>query len=99
MAIFFPCFREYLFLADHGLQELVLSDRFSAIESCVYRNFLTVQLAFILVAASSFAAADSYAAGSPALAKAGGVFAFLSGLFGILHGRKVGDLSFKTLYQ
>lgn len=44
--------------------------------------FFTVQLAFTLVAASYFAAADGHAAGSVALAKAGGVFAFLSGLLG-----------------
>jgi succinate-acetate transporter protein len=44
--------------------------------------FFTVQMAFILVAASYFAAADGHAHGSVALKKAGGVFAFLSGLLG-----------------
>jgi succinate-acetate transporter protein len=44
--------------------------------------FFTVQLAFTLVAASYFAAADGHADGSVALQKAGGVFAFLSGLLG-----------------
>ena len=39
-------------------------------------------MAFTLVAASYFAAADGHAAGSVAIAKAGGVFAFLSGLLG-----------------
>lgn len=44
--------------------------------------FFTVQLAFTLVAASYFAAADGHPDGSVALAKAGGVFAFLAGLLG-----------------
>ena len=44
--------------------------------------FFTVQLAFMLVAASYFAAADGHAASSVALAKAGGVFAFIAGLLG-----------------
>ncbi|OJD34965.1 acetate transporter [Diplodia corticola] len=44
--------------------------------------FATVELAFGLVAASYFAAADGYADASVALKKAGGVFAFLSGLCG-----------------
>jgi succinate-acetate transporter protein len=44
--------------------------------------FFTVQLAFTPVAASYFAAADVHAAGSAALAKAGGVFEFLAGLLG-----------------
>lgn len=44
--------------------------------------FLTVELAFTLVAASYFAAADGHHNGSIALQKAGGVFAFLSGLLG-----------------
>ena len=44
--------------------------------------FGTVELAFGLVAASYFAEADGKAAASVALAKAGGVFAFLSGLLG-----------------
>ena len=44
--------------------------------------FFTVQMAFTLVAASYFAAADGHANGSMALKKAGGVFAFLSGLLG-----------------
>jgi uncharacterized protein len=44
--------------------------------------FFTVQMAFTLVAASYFAAADGHPNGSVALKKAGGVFAFLSGLLG-----------------
>jgi len=44
--------------------------------------FFTVQLSFTLVAASYFAAADGRAAEPIALQKAGGVFAFLSGLLG-----------------
>jgi len=44
--------------------------------------FATVELAFALVAASYFAAADGKAAQATALKKAGGVFAFLSGLLG-----------------
>ena len=44
--------------------------------------FFTVQMAFTLVAASYFAAADGHPAASVALQKAGGVFAFLSGLLG-----------------
>lgn len=44
--------------------------------------FATVELAFLLVAASYFAAADGNADTSVALKKAGGVFAFLSGLLG-----------------
>lgn len=44
--------------------------------------FFTVQMAFTLVAASYFAAADGHPSGSEALKKAGGVFAFLSGLLG-----------------
>ena len=39
-------------------------------------------MAFTLVAASYFAAADGHIDGSVALQKAGGVFAFLSGLLG-----------------
>jgi uncharacterized protein len=42
--------------------------------------FLTVQLAFTLVAASYFARANGHAAGSLAFAKAGSAFAFLPGL-------------------
>lgn len=44
--------------------------------------FFTVQLSFTLVAGSYFAAADGHIDGSIALRKAGGVFAFLSGLLG-----------------
>ncbi|KAI9711597.1 MAG: hypothetical protein M1812_007119 [Candelaria pacifica] len=44
--------------------------------------FVTVELAFVLVAASYFATADGHIAGGVALKKAGGVFAFLSGLLG-----------------
>ncbi|KAK7726735.1 hypothetical protein SLS57_003296 [Botryosphaeria dothidea] len=44
--------------------------------------FATVELAFLLVAASYFAAADGNADASVGLKKAGGVFAFLSGLLG-----------------
>ena len=44
--------------------------------------FSTVEMAFTLVAASYFAAADGHPDGSVALQKAGGVFAFLSGLLG-----------------
>ena len=54
--------------------------------------FFTVQLAFTLVAASYFAAADGHAAGSAALAKAGGVFAILAGLLGYY---TVGNLMFQ----
>lgn len=44
--------------------------------------FFTVQMAFTLVAASYFAAADGHKSTSIALKKTGGVFAFLSGLLG-----------------
>lgn len=44
--------------------------------------FFTVQMAFTLVAASYFAAADGHLSASIGLKKAGGVFAFLSGLLG-----------------
>ena len=44
--------------------------------------FFTVQMAFTLVAASYFAAADGHSVAAIALKKAGGVFAFLSGLLG-----------------
>ncbi|KAI9791136.1 MAG: hypothetical protein M1833_001695 [Piccolia ochrophora] len=44
--------------------------------------FLTVELAFILVAASAFAAADGRTRAATALQTSGGVFAFLSGLLG-----------------
>ena len=44
--------------------------------------FSTVELAFTLVAASYFAAADGHAASSIALKKAGGAFAFVSGMLG-----------------
>lgn len=44
--------------------------------------FFTVQLAFTLIAASYFAAADGAQSSSIALQKAGGVFAFLAGLLG-----------------
>jgi uncharacterized protein len=44
--------------------------------------FFTVQMAFTLVAASYFAAANGRPDRSVALKKAGGVFAFLSGLLG-----------------
>ena len=44
--------------------------------------FATVELAFVLVAASYFATADGNVAAGIALKKAGGVFAFLSGLLG-----------------
>ncbi|RMZ86540.1 hypothetical protein DV736_g6236, partial [Chaetothyriales sp. CBS 134916] len=44
--------------------------------------FLTVELAFLFVSASYFAAADGHAAAATALKKAGGVFGFLSGLLG-----------------
>lgn len=44
--------------------------------------FFFVQLAFTLIAASYFAAADGSTEGQVALQKAGGVFAFLAGLLG-----------------
>lgn len=44
--------------------------------------FFTVQMAFTLVAASYFAAADGHLSTSIGLKKTGGVFAFLSGLLG-----------------
>ncbi|RMZ74922.1 hypothetical protein DV738_g5677, partial [Chaetothyriales sp. CBS 135597] len=44
--------------------------------------FFTVELAFLFVSASYFAAADGHAGASIALKKAGGVFGFLSGLLG-----------------
>ena len=44
--------------------------------------FLFVQLAFTLIAASYFAAADGHAERAIALQRAGGVFAFLAGLLG-----------------
>lgn len=44
--------------------------------------FFTVQMAFTLVAASYFATADGHLGTAVALKKAGGVFAFLSGLLG-----------------
>lgn len=54
----------------------------------VHRNlvyigiFFTVEMAFTLVAASYFATADGHLVAARALKKAGGVFAFLSGLLG-----------------
>jgi len=44
--------------------------------------FATVDLAFTLVAASYFAAADGHASASTALCKAGGAFAFIGGMLG-----------------
>lgn len=44
--------------------------------------FLLVDLGFLMVAASYFAAADGHPASSTALKKAGGVFCFLAGLVG-----------------
>ena len=44
--------------------------------------FATVELAFILVAASYFATADGNTTAGTALKKAGGAFGFLSGLLG-----------------
>lgn len=44
--------------------------------------FFTVQMAFTLVAASYFAAADEHAGMALGLKKAAGAFAFLSGLLG-----------------
>ena len=44
--------------------------------------FATVELAFTLIAASYFAAADGHTSASTALQKSGGVFAFLAGLLG-----------------
>lgn len=44
--------------------------------------FVFVELAFILVAASYFAAADGHATQAIGLKKGGGVFAFLAGLVG-----------------
>lgn len=44
--------------------------------------FLFVDLGFLTVAASYFAAADGHPASSAALKKSGGVFCFLAGLVG-----------------
>lgn len=44
--------------------------------------FFFVELAFALIAGSYFAAADGKPGASEALAKSGGVFAFLAGLLG-----------------
>ncbi|RMD39605.1 hypothetical protein DV735_g5528, partial [Chaetothyriales sp. CBS 134920] len=44
--------------------------------------FFTVEFAFLLIAASYFAAADGHQAAAIGLKKAGGVFGFLSGLLG-----------------
>ena len=44
--------------------------------------FFTVELAFGLVAASYFAAADGHSAASIALKKSGGAFGFISGMLG-----------------
>lgn len=44
--------------------------------------FLFVELGFLFVGASYFAAADGHAASSIGLKKAGGVFCFLAGLVG-----------------
>lgn len=44
--------------------------------------FLFVDLGFLTVAASYFAAADGHSASSAALKKSGGVFCFLAGLVG-----------------
>lgn len=44
--------------------------------------FFFVDLAFLLIAASYFAAADGHAAASTGLKKSGGVFCFLAGLVG-----------------
>lgn len=44
--------------------------------------FLTVELAFGLVAASYFATADGYTGAGVNLKKAGGAFGFISGLLG-----------------
>lgn len=52
-----------------------------------------VELAFGLVAASYFAAADGNTVASIALKKAGGVFAFIAGLFGYY---TVGNLMCQT---
>lgn len=41
-----------------------------------------VELAFICIAASYFAAADGHASASVALSKAGGAFAFIAGMLG-----------------
>ncbi|KAF2729212.1 hypothetical protein EJ04DRAFT_537962 [Polyplosphaeria fusca] len=47
--------------------------------------FFTVDLGFLTVAASYFAAADGHEASSIALKKAGGVFCFIAGLIGCAH--------------
>lgn len=44
--------------------------------------FFTVELGFLLVAASYFAAADGHAASSIALKKGGGGFCFVAGVIG-----------------
>ncbi|KAF2001530.1 hypothetical protein P154DRAFT_489895 [Amniculicola lignicola CBS 123094] len=44
--------------------------------------FFTVDIAFLLVAASYFAAADGHASSAIGLKKAGGVFCFIAGLIG-----------------
>lgn len=44
--------------------------------------FFTVELGFLLIAASYFAVADGHAGASIALKKGGGAFCFLSGLAG-----------------
>jgi uncharacterized protein len=60
-----------------------LSEPLTRLRNVVYIGiFFTVEMAFTLVAASYFAAADAHLDGSVALQKAGGVFAFLSGLLG-----------------
>lgn len=61
----------------------VISFSYPAGSNLVYIGiFFFVELAFGLVAASYFAAADGHAGASVALAKSGGVFAFLAGLLG-----------------
>lgn len=62
------------------MDEIQLVDLF---RNLVYIGiFFTVQMAFTLVAASYFAAADGNQGTATALKKTGGVFAFLSGLLG-----------------
>jgi uncharacterized protein len=66
-------------LIPYNAPYLSLTCDSNAVYICI---FATVDLAFTLVAASYFAAADGHASASTALSKAGGAFAFIGGMLG-----------------
>lgn len=73
----------YVFPSERNSDLSISAQQLTSHRNLVYIGiFFKVQMAFTLVAASYFAAADGHASGSVALTKAGGEFAFLPGLSG-----------------